>query len=284
MTIPSASEGVKSRRSVHGRAPHSARETIVKDINLSLTPNNVLTSVDRFVTVTSTHNERHTPMTTQQIVEEIRNGRKNLAGANLVGANLARADLQGADLDGADLVGSNLVRANLARAALRGADLDGADLARANLVGSNLVRANLARADLARADLRGANLRVADLARADLQGANLRGADLRVADLAGADLAGADLAEANLSESRGLMWAQQGPIGTDRRTLTGAIIGAGITLFAGCFTGTPAEFRTKCETGGAGWSWPEDFDALRDECLEACDYIVTSLNRQAVQR
>ena len=128
------------------------------------------------------------------------------------------------------------------------------------------------RKNLVRADLRGVDLSEANLVRASLARANL----------AGANLEGARLSNLNLSESSGLIWAQQGPIGTDRRTLTGVIIGAGITLFAGCFTGTPAEFRTKCKTGGAGWSWPGDFDAMRDECLEACDYIVVSLNRQAV--
>ena len=163
------------------------------------------------------------------------------------------------------------------------------NLVRASLVRASLEGANLAGADLRGADLAGADLWGADLVGADLEGANLRGAGLRGADLVGAnlweaDFEGAWLSNVNLSESYGLMWAQVGPIGTDRRTLTGAIIGAGITLFAGCFTGTPTEFRTQCKRGGAGWSWPDDYGALRDECLEACDYIVTSLNRQAAKR
>ena len=134
------------------------------------------------------------------------------------------------------------------------------------------------------------NLRWANLSGADLSGANLSGADLRWAYLRGADLRWAYLRrvvldQANLSMCRGLMWAQAGPIGTDRRTLTGAIVGAGITLFAGCFTGTPTEFRQAVEASGySGWGWPQDDDRLKAECLAAHAYVVANLNSQSEAR
>jgi len=133
---------------------------------------------------------------------------------------------------------------------------------RKHLRGANLREADLRVANLREADLRGANLRGANLWGANLRGANLReadlrGANLREANLWEADLWGANLDQTNLSMSRGLLWAQAGPIGTDRRTLTGVIVGAGITLFAGCFTGTPTEFRQAVKASGySGWGWP----------------------------
>ena len=41
------------------------------------------------------------------LVDEIKDGRKNLRGANLRGADLRGADLRGADLRGADLCDTN---------------------------------------------------------------------------------------------------------------------------------------------------------------------------------
>ena len=103
---------------------------------------------------------------------------------------------------------------------------------------------------------------------------------LSEADLTGADLRGADLTDVNLSRSRGVLWAQAGPVGTDRRTITAAIQDGEPVLHAGCFHETIAEFRDAVEAGGKGWGWPDDCEHLQAECLAALAWIETSLNNQ----
>ena len=201
-------------------------------------------------------------MKVDELVREIRQGRKFLRGA---------------DLRGADLRGANLRVANLQGASLQGANLRGADLR-----GANLRVANLRMANLREANLQGASLRGADLREANLQGASLRGADLQEAHLQEANLD-----QSNPSTSKGLIWSQAGPVGTDRRTLTGAIVGAGIVLFAGCFTGTPTQFRHAVENGGDRWGWPSSghpLERLQSECLAAVDYVERNLWLQSVKR
>ena len=112
------------------------------------------------------------------LIEEIKNGRRNLYGANLRGADLTEANLSEANLSEANLYWANLRGANLHGADLRGANLHGADLYGANLRGADLRGANLHGADLYGANLRGADLRGADLSEANLRGADLRGANL----------------------------------------------------------------------------------------------------------
>ena len=109
----------------------------------------------------------------KQLIEEIRNGKRDLCEANL-----GWADLRGADLREADLREAYLLQANLSKANLREADLREADVRRADLRGADLRSANLSSADLRGADLRSANLRGANLCGADLCGANLSGANL----------------------------------------------------------------------------------------------------------
>ena len=77
------------------------------------------------------------------IVDEIRNGRKDLSNANLRGANLRYANLSNADLRGANLCEADLSGANLCDAGLRYANLSGANLSGASLSGANLCEARL---------------------------------------------------------------------------------------------------------------------------------------------
>jgi len=67
------------------------------------------------------------------IIEEIKNGRKDLRGANLSEADLRWADLRWANLRWADLSGADLREADLREADLRWANLREADLRWANL-------------------------------------------------------------------------------------------------------------------------------------------------------
>jgi len=141
-------------------------------------------------------------------------------------------------------------RADLSGANLSGANLRGANLREADLREANLREANLREANLSSADLRGANLCWANLSGADLIGANLSGADLIGANLSGADLIGANLREANLSganlsKSVGVDYAQCSWTGHGQcgRQLNAIRIENTITLFCGCFKGTPNDLE-----------------------------------------
>ena len=57
----------------------------------------------------------------EKLIDEIRNGKKDLQGANLRNADLEGADLKGADLRNADLRFANLRNANLQTADLQDA-------------------------------------------------------------------------------------------------------------------------------------------------------------------
>ena len=146
----------------------------------------------------------------------------------------------------------------------------------------DLREANLSGAYLSGAYLSGANLSGANLSRANLSEANLSEANLYGAYLSGAYLTGANLTGVNLSCSRGLNWSQVGPIGTDRRTLTAAVVDAGITLYAGCFRGTPQQFHEQVEAGGQDWGWPDDCEALQAEALRALEWVVDSCHAGSV--
>jgi uncharacterized protein YjbI with pentapeptide repeats len=140
------------------------------------------------------------------LIEEIRAGRKALAGANLCGAdlagvNLAGVDLSGADLSGADLSGAILFQANLEGARLHGATLVGAELTAANLDNVDLEEADASQAGFGRATLRGAHLFQARLSGATFSMSDLGGADLRCAHLAGARLREARLERADLTSA-----------------------------------------------------------------------------------
>jgi hypothetical protein len=80
------------------------------------------------------------------------------------------------DLAGADLKGRDLMAVDLSNADLTGANLESADLRKARLRGANLKNANLASAFLSQADLRGADLTGAKLDRSVFSSADLRGA------------------------------------------------------------------------------------------------------------
>lgn len=133
-----------------------------------------------------------------------------------------------------------------------------------------------------------ANLRGANLGGANLRDAYLRDAYLRGANLGGAYLGGANLSDANLSCSAGVLWAQVGPIGTDRRTVTGVWQDGRVTLHAGCFHGPRSEWdqvvtRSVEDPDWSPWGWPNDhaeLARLAAECTAAADCIHASIHTQ----
>ncbi len=74
--------------------------------------------------------------TQADLIEQIRQGKKDLAGANLCWADLTRADLTGATLIGADFTSANLSEADLEGADLRLADFWRTDFTGADLAGA----------------------------------------------------------------------------------------------------------------------------------------------------
>ena len=145
--------------------------------------------------------------------------------------NLSDADLHGANLRGANLRDANLTDANLTDANLRYADLRGADLHGADLRG---------------ADLRYTNLTNANLRYADLHGADLHGADLHGANLRGANLSGANLSGAKIEAMASVQFNAHGECG---RMLLAIKDGDAVTMFCGCFSGSPDELRTYIANG-----------------------------------
>ena len=120
----------------------------------------------------------------QEDVDKVRRGSKNLIYADLSKADLTAIDLTEADLSvaklyGSILIGANLTGANLSSADLRGAYLNGSILTEANLKGAKLDYADLTEADLSRANLTFADLSRANLSRANLNEANLSRVNLR---------------------------------------------------------------------------------------------------------
>lgn len=89
----------------------------------------------------------------QQIIEEIKNGRKNLSGVDLSYTDLSHLDLSNADLSNAKLMSANCEYTNL----------DGANLHKANLTAANFEDATLKNADLSGACLKRTNFNYADL-------------------------------------------------------------------------------------------------------------------------
>jgi uncharacterized protein YjbI with pentapeptide repeats len=140
-------------------------------------------------------------MSSEELLKNYAEGRREFFDANLKRANLSETDLSEAKLFEADLSEADLFRANLSRANLSRANLSRANLSRVNLSRANLFAANLSDANLSRADLSGADLSGADLSRADLSGADLSGADLSRAYLAEANLSRANLTDTNLKEA-----------------------------------------------------------------------------------
>ena len=168
--------------------------------------------------------------------------------ADLGGANLRDAYLRGAYLGGADLRGAYLRGAYLRVAYLRVADLRVADLRDA---------------DLRDADLGGANLGGADLGGAYLRGAYLRGANLRGANLRGANLGGADLGGANLDDELILVGKRPilviGPIGSRADVFFGFVTNKGLRVRAGCFFGTPDEFKAALKFAHGGNAFSREY-------------------------
>ncbi len=103
------------------------------------------------------------PTKQAELIEQIRQGKKDLTEANLQKANLYKADLTFANLTRADLtegfliggflIGANLIETNLQMANLAGAKLMGADLTMANLTRAILYKATLTGADFKEANL-----------------------------------------------------------------------------------------------------------------------------------
>ena len=120
----------------------------------------------------------------------------------------------------------------------------------------------------------------ANLAGANLAGAHLTKADLTKADLTGATLTRANPSDVNLSCSSGVIWAQVGPIGIDRRTLTGVWHDDKLTLHAGCFHGSLSEFLAAVDDGGPEWDWPDEHADLQAECREAAWYVQRRVHAQ----
>lgn len=108
-----------------------------------------------------------------ELIEQIKKGKKDLAGVNLAFANLQGLDLQGANLQGANLEGAylwdlDLRWTNLSYAILTRAHLNHADLQQAILTFAFVDGAFFADADLKGADLEGI-IGLADFSRADFQ-------------------------------------------------------------------------------------------------------------------
>ncbi len=111
-------------------------------------------------------------------------------------------------------------------------------------------------------------------------------ANLAGADLTEVNLTGVNLTEANLTCSVGIVWAQAGPVGEGRRTLTG-VVQAGwghdtptLIVHGGCAHHTPDWYREMMASGVRMWDWPEntaDHDRWRAEILAAVDWIETSI-------
>jgi hypothetical protein len=89
------------------------------------------------------------------IVDQIVAGKKDLAGADLKNQDLMGLDLSGADLTGANLESADLRNAKLSNAILKKANLKSAFLRKTDLRGADLTGANLDYAIFLRADLRG---------------------------------------------------------------------------------------------------------------------------------
>ena len=128
--------------------------------------------------------------------------------------------------------------ADLRDADLRDADLRGADLRDADLRGAVLTHAVLTHADLRDAVLTGADLTGADLRHAVLTGADLRGAVLRGADMRGADLTGGKF----LSRSA-VQFTGHGECGRELSAIKTDAQDNPITMWCGCFVGTPEELH-----------------------------------------
>lgn len=109
------------------------------------------------------------------LVQEIRRGKKDLAEAFLEQADLSGADMRNATLSDAILRNANLWRVDLMGSNLRRADLKRTDLRYANLRGADLTDAYLLGANLSNADLSDANLEVAVLVNTNLYGSILTG-------------------------------------------------------------------------------------------------------------
>jgi hypothetical protein len=100
-----------------------------------------------------------------QLIEAIKNGKKDLSQADLSGAYAFDLDLAGAELVGSDMSGCDLTHVNLKRADLARAKITNARLWNADLEGSNL-----SEADLSGADLMGARLYDAKIWRTEISG------------------------------------------------------------------------------------------------------------------
>ncbi len=139
----------------------------------------------------------------------------------------------------------------------------------ANLYGANLRGANLSDANLRDANLYGANLRGANLRGANLRGANLSDANLRDANLRDANLYGADLRDAH-----GLYSAFAPHMSSRCDSLTGYIslddYQLILMLEAGCWSGTPEEFRDRLAD--------EKSDSEAVQYLAAAAYIEACFN------
>ena len=172
---------------------------------------------------------------------------KSIAGATLYTAEIPDSTASGMHQ-----------RAALERAASDSAHLGGADLRDADLRG-----ADLGGADLGGADLRDADLRGAYLGGAYLRGADLRGAYLGSAYLGGADLRSAYLDGAKLTDELKLVGERPilviGPIGSRSDVFSGFVTDKGLRVRAGCFFGTPNEFKAALEVAHGGNAFSREY-------------------------
>ncbi len=157
-------------------------------------------------------------MTASELKEAYARGERDFRKIEVLREGLYR----GANLEGANLEGANLSAANLIGANLIGANLIGANLSAANLEAANLYRANLYRANLYRANLSAANLSAANLEAANLEAANLEAANHALA------------VRVPGMSSRGAGVQFTATLYKDR-----------LIVHAGCFEGTPDEFRAQ---------------------------------------
>ncbi len=94
----------------------------------------------------------------QALIEEIENGRKELAGVDLSYTSLDGLDLSGANLEGARLISCNGKRVDFSGANLRNAILESTNFEKAKMCNVDLRGADVSQANFSYADLTGAQI------------------------------------------------------------------------------------------------------------------------------
>jgi len=189
-------------------------------------------------------------MTKEHVLSLIKLSKESGTPVNLIGANLDGLDLTGFNLEKAVMCGAKLRGTILNDAILTRADLSMAKLNRVSMKNAVLCRVNFKLADLYEANLRGSNLYCADMSNTNLRESNLSGTNMLFVNLFGARLH-----NANFAESNGIMHASctfdgHGEAG---RNLLGVAICGNITLFCGCWQGSPEELKDYIDKGTSGY-------------------------------